>query len=978
MARIRKVEILNFRGIRSLSWLPSPGINCLIGPGDSCKSTVLDAIDLCLGARRNIQFSDADFFNLDVKQPIRICPTIGELGNALKNFDTYGLFLRGFDPATGEVEDDPEKELETVLTLTLTVQSDLEPACTLVSDRATAQNVTRNLTWADRVELSPTRIGALAESNLGWRRGSVLNRLTDEKADASAALVQAARDARDTFGDDAAPQLAETLRIVGEAAKELGIDVGAKVRALLDAHAATFAGGTISLHNEQGVPLRGLGIGSARLLIAGLQHKAAAQSSLVLVDELEHGLEPHRIIRFLGSLGAKEKTAPLQVFMTTHSPVALRELSGDQLFVLRETGGRHTVMIVGTDDGIQGTIRVYPDAFLAPSVLICEGASEVGLMRGLDQHFTAQGKTSLSAHGVALVDCTGDDSDRPFMRGDAFLKLGYRVAVLRDDDKKPTAGVEKAFTDAGGVAVSWRQDRALEDELFISLPDAAVTKMLDYAIELYGDSLIDDHVKSATQSTKMLASVQAEPHIGGSRLKRGPCSARPPAANKRAGSSLYPKWSTSPGRSLGQIFPGPKKASAPSSPGCSPGSPMSDAAIDLLAINRGTVTAPAGCGKTHLIAETLKRHDAVRPILILTHTNAGVAAVRGRLDKAGVPPRAYRLTTIDGWAIRLIGTFPARSEISPAILNLENPRNDYPAIRKAAAKMLKAGHVLDILAASYSRLIVDEYQDCSILQHALVYCATPAFPVCVLGDPMQAVFGWPGNELADWDKYVCAHFLLAGELTTPWRWKNANTETFGRWLLDVRRALKEGTPVDLRGAPPEVSWVNLDGSENRVRQLRAASIRAPDRDGTVLIIGKSTSPPSQQEFASQTPGAVTVEAVDLRDLVQFARELDFGRPDALVRVVSFAASVMTNLGAADLLRRVEVIGRGTARREPFDVERAALAFKAAPSPAATIQLLVEIGKDAGVRTHRLPCCGWGSRPCNPATGRKAKASMKPL
>jgi superfamily II DNA or RNA helicase len=67
---------------------------------------------------------------------------------------------------------------------------------------------------------------------------------------------------------------------------------------------------------------------------------------------------------------------------------------------------------------------------------------------------------------------------------------------------------------------------------------------------------------------------------------------------------------------------------------------MTEVMPDLLAINRGTVTAPAGCGKTHLIAEALKRHGAAKPILILTHTNAGVAALRGRLDKAGVPPRA--------------------------------------------------------------------------------------------------------------------------------------------------------------------------------------------------------------------------------------------------------------------------------------------------------------------------------------------------
>lgn len=54
MARIRKLEIRNFRSIKKLDWAPSEGINCLIGPGDSGKSTVLDAIDLCLGSRRAI------------------------------------------------------------------------------------------------------------------------------------------------------------------------------------------------------------------------------------------------------------------------------------------------------------------------------------------------------------------------------------------------------------------------------------------------------------------------------------------------------------------------------------------------------------------------------------------------------------------------------------------------------------------------------------------------------------------------------------------------------------------------------------------------------------------------------------------------------------------------------------------------------------------------------------------------------------
>jgi predicted ATPase len=510
MARIREVEIEHFRGIKELTWNPSPGINCIIGPGDSGKSTVLDAIDFCLGPRRNIQFTDADFHRLDIQTPITITVTLGELDDALKNLDVYGMYLRGFDDLSMTIEDEPEKNFETVLTVRLTVASDLEPVWTLVSDRAMAQGLTRNLAWNDRIRLAPTRIGAMADYHLGWRRGSVLNRISEERADASAALVKAARDARASFSDQAEAQLGETLVVVANTAKDLGIPIGEEVKAMLDAHSVSFSGGTVSLHNEDGVPLRGLGIGSTRLLIAGLQRKAAAQSSVVLVDELEHGLEPHRIIRLLGSLGAKETPPPLQVFMTTHSPVVLRELSCSQLFVTRSGVEKHEIKNIGTGDCIQSTIRLYPDAFLAPKVVICEGASEVGLIRGIDQYLTTIGRQSIAAKGTALVDCGGGDSDRPFVRGAAFQSLGYRVAVVRDDDKKPTPQIEADFIAKGGAVVAWRDGRALEDELFLSLTEEAVNRLLDRAIELHGEDLINDHIKSASQNSKDLLTIRGE------------------------------------------------------------------------------------------------------------------------------------------------------------------------------------------------------------------------------------------------------------------------------------------------------------------------------------------------------------------------------------------------------------------------------------------------------------------------------------
>lgn len=379
---------------------------------------------------------------------------------------------------------------------------------------------------------------------------------------------------------------------------------------------------------------------------------------------------------------------------------------------------------------------------------------------------------------------------------------------------------------------------------------------------------------------------------------------------------------------------------------------MSLQEVDLLAIERGTVTAPAGCGKTHLIAEALTRHGGDKPILVLTHTNAGVVALRGRLDSAGVPPTAYRLSTIDGWAMRLISTFPWRSGHDPDLLKLARPAVDYPNIRVAAARLLKAGHVSDLLKASYSRIVVDEYQDCSIRQHAIVVFASDVLPTCVLGDPMQAIFGFGGDELAAWDERVCRHFPVVGELATPWRWVNAGSEPLGHWLLEARGKLVRGEPVDLRTAPSGITWVHLDGIRDHEKRLEAGRVRPPGKDGRVLIIGDSTNPDGQRKFASQTPGAVTVEAVDLKDLVAFARRFDLASPDALQYLVEFAQSVMRNVGAAEVIRRVSALQRGTARTPANELEQAALAFIREPNYRNSIEILVETGKQAGVTAHR--------------------------
>lgn len=380
---------------------------------------------------------------------------------------------------------------------------------------------------------------------------------------------------------------------------------------------------------------------------------------------------------------------------------------------------------------------------------------------------------------------------------------------------------------------------------------------------------------------------------------------------------------------------------------------MGPVEVDLLAIERGTVTAPAGCGKTQLIAHALVGHRGAKPILVLTHTNAGVAALRSRLDRAGVPTSAYRLSTIDGWAMRLISTFPNRSAHDPEILRLAAPARDYPAIRDAALRLLQAGHISDVLKASYAHLIVDEYQDCSVHQHQIVCFLSLILPTCVLGDPMQAIFGFRGNALADWDRQVCAHFPVVKELATPWRWRNAGAEALGHWLLEARRLLAAAHSVDLRTGPlGHVTWFQAVPPNDHAQRLAAARTAPPTADARVLIIADSRNRAAQQNFASQTPGASTVEAVDLQDLIAFANRFDVASPDALGQLLALAQSIMTNVGVPELNRRLESLRRGTARNPPNNAENRALAFARMPSLAEAAALLSELRSLPNVRVHR--------------------------
>ena len=205
--------------------------------------------------------------------------------------------------------------------------------------------------------------------------------------------------------------------------------------------------------------------------------------------------------------------------------------------------------------------------------------------------------------------------------------------------------------------------------------------------------------------------------------------------------------------------------------------------------------------------------------------------------------------------------------------------------------------------------------------------------------------------MADWQADVVSFFPIVGELATPWRWTNAGAHDLGNWLLAIRPDLATGKPIDLRTAPNGMEWVQLDGRRDDSLRHAAAAVHAPG-ETKVLVIGDSTDPRGQRRFARQVEGAVTVEAVDLRDLTDFGAALDLARPDALSLVADFAENLISAFSADDLVRSVAAANGGKLGRALSDIEQAAVRFEASRSLAVVADLLAAINRAGGVRCYR--------------------------
>jgi putative ATP-dependent endonuclease of the OLD family len=491
--KVRHLTIRNFRGIKDLEWrLPDAPLFCLIGRGDSTKSTILEAIRIALYPHWNLVLDHSDFY-LCKAEEFLIEVTIGQLPDELLDLTRYGQYLRGWNVASRELQDEPGDGLEDVLTILLRVDQSLEPKWLVTNNRIEEDIEFRT---GDRARVGVGYIGDYPDRHLTWSKGSVLSKLTQTQ-NINSSLAGAARAAKDALDGrretdliefDSAASKAET------AARDLGVQVTDTYKAHLDVGAVNVKLGGLALHDGD-VPLRRLGLGSRRMLICALQTQALKQPHVTLFDEVEIGLEPSRIARMLKSI--QDDTSG-QYVLTTHSPVVLRELTVSDLYVVHSDDGIVKVISAnqpGIADSVQGHIRLAADAFLSTKVVVCEGATEVGLCRGLDHHWLTQGKATFAYQGVACLDAAGARKIKDLASN--IKTLGYDVAVLADSDAPDQFSQEdaNALRQEGVEVICWDGGVSVEERILSDIPWAYVLESVACARTIHGDS-VTDHINS--------------------------------------------------------------------------------------------------------------------------------------------------------------------------------------------------------------------------------------------------------------------------------------------------------------------------------------------------------------------------------------------------------------------------------------------------------------------------------------------------
>ena len=314
---------------------------------------------------------------------------------------------------------------------------------------------------------------------------------------------------------------------------------------------------------------------------------------------------------------------------------------------------------------------------------------------------------------------------------------------------------------------------------------------------------------------------------------------------------------------------------------------------EFLSKDKSMIIAPAGYGKTHTIMECLHLIDANKKCLILTHTHAGIASIKEKIQKGGISPQHFSIDTISSFALQYVNAFHVnKAEIPKA----EDANNYFDFAVDTATKILKTRPLSAVIKSSYSKLLVDEYQDCTSLQHKMILALSDILPTHILGDPLQGIFEFGNNAIVNMESDEEMQGLNQNiqTLDTPWRWNQHGSKELGQALADIRTLLLDRTPINLTNFHPHINVI-ID-PENGYLEPKTDSnriiwneINNRNTDSLLLLHPISTSVYPRIAFIQRFSNAVRlIESIDDKAYYKYSELFDsLTGQDVINKIIDF-------------------------------------------------------------------------------------------
>jgi len=493
---IRLLKIERFRGIEKLEWRPAPGLNVIVGPGDSCKSTILEAIGALLSPAPNMNVSEFDYFRREIDKGFVIEAALAVGDGAFIKTDRFPLPpLRGW--REGELTDLPDEDgAEAVMVCRLTGTPGQEAVYEVIgADEDTRVPLSRAL--RQRIGLMRLGISDRWDRDLRLVQGGALDRYM-EGQQLRQSIVQAILNTpiHDRLGKEPKEALGRIDKRFSQRSLPHPVRLG--LVGTPGVSLAASVGLMIGPDDQSALPLPAWGTGTRRLASLELASILAESISLAVVDEPESGLEPYRQRAFIGDLHRGGKR---QAFITTHAPAVLSAAAAlgaeiSRINMAPPPAGKAAQAAQGEAappaparrahelTALQGAevtalLKSYPEAVLARLPVICEGITEEGFATRL---LMAKFGAGFPVRGIFCVD--GGGHDRALGICKALLKGGFQIAGVADDEGRKQGSWEEVGKEA--ALLRWQDGAALENAVLGALPDNVLPQVVTWPEEFGG------------------------------------------------------------------------------------------------------------------------------------------------------------------------------------------------------------------------------------------------------------------------------------------------------------------------------------------------------------------------------------------------------------------------------------------------------------------------------------------------------------